>query len=91
MISPHNNGCITVEAYWEILFSPILQEVFVPVSTCASHLPAAFCWLSLLLLILFFVFVTGSYTQKNTQKPPIHLYYQKFFSMSNFINGIIFF
>lgn len=38
------------------LFSPILQDVFITDSTCASHQPAAFCRLSLLLLVLFCVF-----------------------------------
>ena len=55
IISLHDNGCITVKAYLPP-FSPILQEVFITGSTGASHQPAAFCLLSLLLLILFFVF-----------------------------------
>ena len=69
----------------KILFSLILQDVFIPVSACASHPPAAFCWLSLLLLILFFVFNTIN------RKKPVYAFlpfYRKFLQLSNSFSRI---
>ena len=69
----------------KILFSPILQDVFIPVSACASHHPAAFCRLSLLLLILFFVFDAINCKKANYNSL---LFQRKFLHLSNSFSRI---